>query len=1119
MPAFRLRRASLAAPLAATFLLGCGCAAAGEVQIAGEVVQTLDGLAWSAVSSSGELVPAQVPGDLISDLARAGIISDPWKNLTWREQASLWDVLSWNYTVSFATPPWANRGATLLVFDSVKMAGDVILNGVPLGAATSQHLRYTYDISKRLQAPPPTAAGGGAAATPVNTLTVSFPPTVSDTRNDFGRYQGCSGGWDWAPYSNESTGRTPLGIRTMSKGLVKSVYLTHVKPACVFITAVKPLVVYLGSYPQVPLTDATAEGWRIDVVVYLQAPAGSTTAAKGTLQVTTAWGSKLSVQVSGLASGVETAINVSLAANAGAVRLWWPNTVSATRSLYDINVSFTPSGGGGFGGFDGRGGGGMAPAVTASSRVGFRTLALVTADDSDPSKLAGVLGSGTLTMRIKLNGADLSVRGANWIPLEELSARATDAAHVAAVASAAAAGMSILRIWGGGIYPCEAFLAAADAAGLLLYVDAMYASQADSHHFAADTAEQRAELVYNVRRMAPHPCVAIYDACNECGGSGAFQEFVAPGMAAEDPTRPIWPSSPSAGWADGVDRLWGTPLPGRSLRILEREPLRTTTPGLRGGCNCTEQAEVFYYGMPLKNVGAHPSPSDSDFDLLAPPPRLPGDVDAVAACCNVCEATPGCAIANYKASTQDCLLIAPPFAPTSRRNSVALFPPSSANLPMPIPAIAGAEQHGPYQGGGGWPTVNGGGPPAQPFGAQLPPELASPSTTVYGSGANGTFTSEFGVGQPASFELMAPTLSEAFWSMHGGNHAEDTCTQGHGEHVCTGGNVMAQRNYGCDDAFATYFPDGMRVTLGDVGAWSFAAQLYLCQLATTLVLQSMVEVHRSSNSWGLMTWQLGEVWPTYGWGSLEYSSGAGSVLGGRWKPSHYMLARAFANVAVACSASADCFVKNDDALHPIPAADVVFTAVRLGDGRAMVLGRASIALPRGANAVTWLCASGGGGGGGGGEGGGTTRTPPAACVGWKQLLPTAGCAASGIDCVIAATVTDAATGAVLASNMQLLAPPGKLNASRTVRVTAVVGETDPVDGSVPITVTAAGGGGAAPALFVTLFTAANGRFNDNFLTLLRGSRLLRFFPSVPDQRTILAHTLRVNTLGELLKPT
>ena len=164
------------------------------------------------------------------------------------------------------------------------------------------------------------------------------------------------------------------------------------------------------------------------------------------------------------------------------------------------------------------------------------------------------------------------------------------------------------------------------------------------------------------------------------------------------------------------------------------------------------------------------------------------------------------------------------------------------------------------QGGGGWPTVNGGGPPALKFGAQLPPSLASPSTS-YGTGtAKGTFTSEFGVGQPASFEIMAPTLSETFWSMHGGTHAEDTCTHGHGPNVCTGGNAMAQRNYGCDDAFATFFPDGMNVTLDDAGAEPFAAQLYLCQLATTLALQSTVEVHRSSNRWGLLTWQLGEVW-------------------------------------------------------------------------------------------------------------------------------------------------------------------------------------------------------------------------------------------------------------------
>ena len=69
--------------------------------------------------------------------------------------------------------------------------------------------------------------------------------------------------------------------------------------------------------------------------------------------------------------------------------------------------------------------------------------------------------------------------------------------------------------------------------------------------------------------------------------------------------------------------------------------------------------------------------------------------DAVA-CCKLCEATPSCAIANY-AAKKGCQLMAPPFSPTSRLHSVALFPPSSASLPMPVPARAGAEQHGPCE--------------------------------------------------------------------------------------------------------------------------------------------------------------------------------------------------------------------------------------------------------------------------------------------------------------------------------------------------------------------------------------------------------------------------------------
>ena len=54
------------------------CAAAGEVPIAGTgAALALDGLAWSALSSSGLRVPAQVPGDLRDTLPQCR--TSPWR--------------------------------------------------------------------------------------------------------------------------------------------------------------------------------------------------------------------------------------------------------------------------------------------------------------------------------------------------------------------------------------------------------------------------------------------------------------------------------------------------------------------------------------------------------------------------------------------------------------------------------------------------------------------------------------------------------------------------------------------------------------------------------------------------------------------------------------------------------------------------------------------------------------------------------------------------------------------------------------------------------------------------------------------------------------------------------
>ena len=315
---------------------------------------------------------------------------------------------------------------------------------------------------------------------------------------------------------------------------------------------------------------------------------------------------------------------------------------------------------------------------------------------------------------------------------------------------------------------------------------------------------------------------------------------------------------------------------------------------------------------------------------------------------------------------------------------------------------------------------------------------------------------------------------------------------------------MAQRNYACDDAFATYFPGtSLNVTLDAFGAQAFQAQLYLCQLATALALKSTIEEHRSRNIWGLQTWQLGEVWPTYGWGSLEYSSGPGSVLGGRLKPSHYMLTDAFATFFAACGDDGACYARSDDAAAPLAGALLRLSVTRLTDGAITAVSNSPITLPRGANAVAWACFDG--------------RAPAPGCTPWKTLLPALGCAASGVDCALNVALLDSA-GETLAANTQFLAVPGHLNASRAVRVAVAVG-TEVADGTVPITLTTAGGQGAAPALFVTLFTLANGRFDRNFIALLpAGVTVVRFLPFASGQRDVLADSLRINSLGELLNP-
>eukprot|EP01051_Picozoa_sp_SAG22_P006670 SAG22_NODE_444_length_10453_cov_8.586343_1_plen_384_part_00 len=145
-------------------------------------------------------IAATVPGDLVSDLQRAGAIGDPFKDSNWLNAtaAALWGADGWVYATSFSTPPeLAAGGLSLLVMDSVKMGARITLNGKSLGVARSQFTRYTFDISDKLLL-------AQSETDKTNQLTVTFDKTV----DEYGRYATCAGGDDGvAPVSLASTVR------------------------------------------------------------------------------------------------------------------------------------------------------------------------------------------------------------------------------------------------------------------------------------------------------------------------------------------------------------------------------------------------------------------------------------------------------------------------------------------------------------------------------------------------------------------------------------------------------------------------------------------------------------------------------------------------------------------------------------------------------------------------------------------------------------------------------------------------------------------------------------------------------------------------------------------------
>ncbi|MCL2363663.1 MAG: beta-mannosidase [Defluviitaleaceae bacterium] len=470
-----------------------------------------------------EFLPAgSLPLDVRMPFIEAGIIKNPvvadycYEN-AWVEDQAWWFVNEFTLTD-------IDADGVRIVFESLDYNADVYVNGAHIGSHANVHYPFEAEIIKHVQKG-------------VNTVVVQltcghqhipeehveeFKDIVctekrdhrgdrGDTRRVFMRKPQYVYGWDWAP-------------RIPSIGIIKNAYVLANRklssPSVCLVTkgltentAIVSLEVEFESFAPTSTYDA-------DVKVEMK--------LNGTEVL------NLHKEVF-VMPGTNTIIFNAEVVNP---QLWWP-AGAGEQPLYDVTAVVAYK---------------EIKMMGKTIKAGIRTIELNTDKISDKRRLFG----------LRVNGKDIFLKGANWIPSDSIHARITDEKYEALVSEAAACNFNTLRVWGGGYYENDIFYELCDRYGMLVWQDFMFACALYPDHLPGFMDSVQKEADYQTRRLRRFACLAFWCGNNEIpaifnreinenmkvgfsGGMNIFNKLLPKTVRANSPEVPYWRSSPFGG--------------------------------------------------------------------------------------------------------------------------------------------------------------------------------------------------------------------------------------------------------------------------------------------------------------------------------------------------------------------------------------------------------------------------------------------------------------------------------------------------------------------------------------------------------------------------------------------
>tara|TARA_B110000438_G_scaffold15876_1_gene14970 strand:+ start:23105 stop:25540 length:2436 start_codon:yes stop_codon:yes gene_type:complete len=231
--------------------------------------------------------------------------------------------------------------------------------------------------------------------------------------------------------------------------------------------------------------------------------------------------------------------------------LWWPNGYGK-QFLYKIETKLIKD---------------KNIISKKTKKIGIRKTELITSKDS--------LGN---EFYFKINNQAIFMKGANYIPQDNLQNRVSKEKYIDLLTQVTKANMNMIRVWGGGIYEEDIFYNTCDSLGILVWQDFMFACAM----YPSDSLfleNIREEAIDNVKRLRNHSSIILWCGNNEIaeawknwGWQNSFNEYeitkieqgykdifsnILPEVVNQYTDLPYWESSPKLGRGDNNHHLEG----------------------------------------------------------------------------------------------------------------------------------------------------------------------------------------------------------------------------------------------------------------------------------------------------------------------------------------------------------------------------------------------------------------------------------------------------------------------------------------------------------------------------------------------------------------------------------